>query len=439
MNSATTTSPILLFVHGTNFCKEIWRPIEHHLKELPLLNVLPDVHFVSIDLAYHGSNRDESIPVVVEKEVGIAKHPANNLVTLNTGIIIREVQRLRSMLALWNAEVQNPGTFGGLVLFEPYVHKPGPRDPKLERYIFNIAIKRKHRWETREAAETYFKNVKAFKTWHRERLACLLEGALVPEKEGSEAVVLACHPTIEAAAYSGERLWLGDEELSSLSCPVTFHSSDDTWLFDYDHFARLEQKWPHIYTNHPPMKNTTHNLIMEKPKACAKAIHADLKNLECFSLNLSYCKTRHALRRDESVLMDEVLRAILEFALLVTAIRNKMVMPTKSPLLLFVHGTNFCKRVWKPIENQLKKSPLLQHVEFASVELPFHGAKRDNSVRALVDEASLTVEHPAGNWVVRNTAEIHHEILQYQQQEVDSGFGRRPLIGVGHSIGAATL
>ncbi|ETP05572.1 hypothetical protein F441_17855 [Phytophthora nicotianae CJ01A1] len=299
MDETTTTAPILLFVHGTNFCKEIWRPIERHLKKLPLLELLPQIHFVSIDLAYHGSNRDESIPVVVNMEAGTAKHPANKLVTLNTEIILGEVQQLRAAFgerpivgighsagasALWNVEVRNPGTFSGLVLFEPYVHKGGPRDPKFERYIFNIAIKRKYRWETRGAAEAYVNNVKAFKTWDRESLACWLEGAIVPEKEGSNAVVLACHPTIEAAAYCGERLWLTDEELSSLPCLVTFHSSDDTWLFDYDHFAHLEQKWPQIYKNHPPMKDTTHNLIMEKPKACAEAIHEDLKELECFKL-----------------------------------------------------------------------------------------------------------------------------------------------------------
>ncbi|KAG2761289.1 hypothetical protein JG687_00006813 [Phytophthora cactorum] len=175
---STTTTPTLLFVHGTNFCKEIWRPIERHLKALPLLELLPQVHLVSIDLAYRGSNRDESMPVVVDKETGMAKHPANNLVTLSTDIILREVQRLRAKfgerpigdrsfsrcVSTLECRSANPGTFSGLVFFEPYVHKPGPRDPKFECYIFNIAIKRKYRWETREAAETYFKNVKASKT-----------------------------------------------------------------------------------------------------------------------------------------------------------------------------------------------------------------------------------------------------------------------------------
>ncbi|KAG6958672.1 hypothetical protein JG688_00010407 [Phytophthora aleatoria] len=125
---STTTTPTLLFVHGTNFCKEIWRPIERHLKALPLLELLPQVHFVSIDLAYRGSNRDESMPVVVDKETGMAKHPANNLVTLSTDIILREVQRLRAKFgerpivgighsagasALWNAEVQTPALLAG--------------------------------------------------------------------------------------------------------------------------------------------------------------------------------------------------------------------------------------------------------------------------------------------------------------------------------------
>ncbi|KAL3667232.1 hypothetical protein V7S43_007467 [Phytophthora oleae] len=187
-------------------------------------------------------------------------------------------------VALWNVEAKKPGTFGGLVCFEPFVEKPGTRDPKIQRYIFDLVLKRQHRWKTRQEAVDYFENVKGFATWDRESLASWLEGAVVPEQTGSEAVVLACNPIIEAAIYCGERLWLSDSEMGSVACPVAVHSSDDSWLFDPVFFAKIEKKWRRIYKNHPPMQNTTHNLIMEKPKECADAIHADLEKFAC-------CKT----------------------------------------------------------------------------------------------------------------------------------------------------
>ncbi|OWY93650.1 hypothetical protein PHMEG_00036877, partial [Phytophthora megakarya] len=179
-------------------------------------------------------------------------------------------------------EAKHPGTFGGLVFFEPFVEKPGTRDPKIQRYIFDLALKRQHRWDSRPAAAEYLENVKGFSTWDRECLAEWINGAIVSEKNGSDAVELACHPNIEAAIYCGERLWLSDSEMGRVACPVSLHSSDDTWLFDPGFFEGIEKKWPHIYKNHPPMKSTTHNLVMEKPTACAKAIHADLKGLDCF-------------------------------------------------------------------------------------------------------------------------------------------------------------
>ncbi|GMF65134.1 unnamed protein product [Phytophthora lilii] len=297
--TTTTTAPVLLFVHGSNFCKEIWKPIQRYIKELPLLQTLSDVEFVSIDLPYHGSKRDNSVSAVIDEEAITVDHPASQFITLNTDTIQREVQRLheafgkRSIVgvghsagatSLWNVEMLNPGTFAGLVLFEPFVENPEHRDPKTERYLFSFALKRQHRWASREAATKHFENVKAFATWDRECLAAWIEGGIVRENDESEAVVLALHPTIEAAIYCGERIWFSDSELLGVACPVTFHSSDDTWLFNHTYFTRLEQRWPHIYTNHPKMKSTTHNLIMEKPEACAKAIHTDLRKLNCFKV-----------------------------------------------------------------------------------------------------------------------------------------------------------
>ncbi|POM75437.1 Hypothetical protein PHPALM_7462 [Phytophthora palmivora] len=249
-------TPVLLFVHGTNFCKEIWRPIERHLKKLPLLRCMSDVHFESIDLPYHGSKRDDSVVAVVDEMTATVHHPASKFVTLSAEAVHREVQLLRikfgsrpivgighsmGAVALWNVEARAPGTFGGLVFFEPFVEEPGTREPKIQRYIFNLALKRQCRWDTRQAAVMYFENVKGFSTWDRECLTEWLDGAIVPEENGSDVVVLACNPNIEAAIYCGERLWLSESEMARVACPVTLHSSDNTWLFDPIFFAAVEK------------------------------------------------------------------------------------------------------------------------------------------------------------------------------------------------------
>ncbi|ETP05573.1 hypothetical protein F441_17856 [Phytophthora nicotianae CJ01A1] len=295
-----TKAPLLLFVHGTSFCKQIWKPIQHQLEKSPLSQ---RAQFTSMDLPYHGAKRDNSVRAVVDEVSASVRHPAGDWLARNSAEIYSEILQLyqedtesgferRSIIGighsvgaatLWNIEAQNPGTFAGLVLFEPIVEKPGTRDPKTQRFMFNTTLNREYRWPNYEAAVRYCEDFKGFASWDRESLKGWREGAIVPEQDGSESVVLACHPTIEASIYCQNWLWLSDHELAKISCPVSFYGGARSKVFAHDYFEKLEQRWPWIYTNHFPMENTSHNLVMENPKACARAILDSIKILDCFN------------------------------------------------------------------------------------------------------------------------------------------------------------
>ncbi|KAI9998889.1 hypothetical protein PInf_003549 [Phytophthora infestans] len=296
----STKSPLVLFLHGTNFCKQVWKPIENQLKKSPLLQ---HVEFASVELPFHGAKRDNSVRALVDEASVTVDHPAGNWVVRNTAEIHREILQSRQQevdsgferrpligvghsvgaATLWNVEAQHPGTFDGLVLFEPIVENPGTRDPKAQQFMFNTTLNREYRWPNYDAAVHFCENFKGFASWDRESLKRWIEGAIVPVQDGSEAVALACHPTIEASIYCNEWLWLSNQELGAISCPVFFHGGGRSKLFAHEYFAKLEQRWPNIYTSHSPLENLSHNLVMENPKVCANVIIDDLNTLDSYN------------------------------------------------------------------------------------------------------------------------------------------------------------
>ncbi|RLN48040.1 hypothetical protein BBJ28_00027078 [Nothophytophthora sp. Chile5] len=78
---ATTKAPVLLFAHGAGFCKEIWEPIIHRMQQSPLLQRSFGVEFVSLDLPYHGTKRDDSEPADIDVERPHQEQEHNSCVT----------------------------------------------------------------------------------------------------------------------------------------------------------------------------------------------------------------------------------------------------------------------------------------------------------------------------------------------------------------------
>jgi pimeloyl-ACP methyl ester carboxylesterase len=111
--------------------------------------------------------------------------------------------------------------------------------------------------------------------------------------------------------------------------------------------------------------------------------------------------------------------------------------------LLFCHGTSFCKEIWSPIIQRVQRAPLLRRatagVDIVTFNYPYHGEKRDVSQPAtlfLDDPTSPRVHHEAMDWSKWSIPEVQRQVRLLQDK---AGSARTPLIGIGHSMGAASL
>ncbi|KAE9283695.1 hypothetical protein PF001_g22731 [Phytophthora fragariae] len=225
-------STTLLFAHGGGFCKDTWEPIIRRLRDSSLLQTV-STRFVSFDFKYHGSNRDESVAPQINLEDPRGPrvhHPATDLTAWTSADVLQQARALKNesvdtsligiahsmgASAMWNTEVQHPGTFDGLVLFEPNSPRP-----------------------SRAAAEKYLRKLKNFAAWDRESLDAYMKGGLV-EDAATGTTVLACSPGIEAALYSHTWLDLTDQQLAQPQCKICFHYGTRTKMFLPSSFKEL--------------------------------------------------------------------------------------------------------------------------------------------------------------------------------------------------------
>lgn len=153
----------LLFVHGAGFCRQVWEPLIRRLRASPLLGG-DGVSFVAIDLPYHGVNHDDSVPARVLYENGSQErprvsHPGNDWVSWSSAAVYKvalELRRPESVVigighsmgaaALWKAESAHPGTFHGLVLFEPIYGPPRGGDSRQLDFMVDITLQRASEW-----------------------------------------------------------------------------------------------------------------------------------------------------------------------------------------------------------------------------------------------------------------------------------------------------
>ncbi|CEG48659.1 uncharacterized protein PHALS_06470 [Plasmopara halstedii] len=301
----STTKVTLLFAHGGGFCKETWDPIIRRLKESQAgQNV--ETEFVTFDFPYHGSKRDPAAKEMLKVDLSKPNAPRvwnekHDLIKWTIAAVQEQVTKWKDIImcensggrekhkligighsmgseGLWATEVAHPGTFDGLILFEPVLIQNAPENDYLIDFLVSLTLKRQASWPSRAAAEEYFYNLKNFAKWDRETLAGYMKGGLVEEEDGT--VTLACHPNIEASLYCQPPLWLTDDELQQPKCPITFHWGTRSKLWFGDRFNALESKLPHLYKVREPMEGNSHVLVLENPALSAEKIAHDLAELK---------------------------------------------------------------------------------------------------------------------------------------------------------------
>lgn len=164
----------LLFAHGSGFCKEIWDPIIRRVQASSLLRKHAATavdqqqsppRCVTFDFPFHGTKRDESVAATVHSENPASlrvSHTGNQWVEWSSQEVYEQVQKLGvkkapligighslGAVALWNTEVKHPGTFDGLILFEPIYALHSAADIKSIDFLTAITLQRESKWYVR--------------------------------------------------------------------------------------------------------------------------------------------------------------------------------------------------------------------------------------------------------------------------------------------------
>ncbi|GLD92640.1 hypothetical protein PINS_up001219 [Pythium insidiosum] len=300
----------LLFAHGGGFCGKIWEPITRRLAASALLQRTP-AEMITFDFPYHGARRDVSQPATLRVENTPhprVQHVAGSTLTKWTQEEVeRQVRKIRAdkrnervpligighsmgACGLWTTEIKHPGTFAGLILFEP-VHNVNvhPDSDATIDFLVSITLPRKWTWDTFEEAQAELLATRNFARFHPESLQAYIDGAVVksdgaPNPLGEDKhYVLSCHPHIECSLYGGPQPTLTREDLARVQCPTTFQYGSRSQLFFRQYIQPHIDAFPGTYRIADPVENTTHALVMEDPDTVVTRILSALEELPPFA------------------------------------------------------------------------------------------------------------------------------------------------------------
>ncbi|MFQ5522274.1 MAG: alpha/beta fold hydrolase [Acidimicrobiia bacterium] len=235
------------FAHGTGFCGGVWRPV---------IDVLENIPCVAWDFAGHGSGPPLEFPVdwrIFAEQVLAETEPGGIGVGHSMG-----------SAALVMAQLLDPDRFRFLVLVEPII-LPGPPQP-LEHPVIDVAVKRRRRFKSREAARAVFAEKEPFSGWHPSALDGYLECGLV----GDGPVELACPPELEAEIFRASTNHDTWDRLGEVEIPVLILAGDEGDPLPPDLFRAQAAQFPRAGVEIVP--GVGHFLPMEKPELVAERV-----------------------------------------------------------------------------------------------------------------------------------------------------------------------
>lgn len=180
------------------------------------------------------------------------------------------------------AEIERPGTFAALFLFEPACWElsskfaEGQLALRNERLLSDLAMRRKTHFPSREAVLENWKQKLPFNHFDIEALALLVEHSFAPQAGDCQQVALVCDAKrVEAYGYIIITYLAGAtfDRLSEVTCPVAVARGTGGWPTDF-----LMNLMPHVAARLPrshliTLEGLHHFGPLEAPKRLAEATY----------------------------------------------------------------------------------------------------------------------------------------------------------------------
>jgi pimeloyl-ACP methyl ester carboxylesterase len=254
--------PPLMFAHGTGFHGLVWKPVADQLTD----------HFRcwAIDLRGHGDSAIPSGDPMDWAEFG--RDVATAAEEIGGSGEITGVGHSLGGTALVMAELQTPGLFNQLYLYEPAIRRHlgqvSSEQVALQEFFVNAARARRSSFPSRDAALANFARKKPMSQFQAAALAAYVDHGFADSADG-DGVELKCAPSTESSCYAnGFRHNIADR-LSGVGCPVTLMRGSATSVDQRDSIAEIA---PDLKTSVLVLDGAGHCGPMEQPARFAREV-----------------------------------------------------------------------------------------------------------------------------------------------------------------------
>jgi pimeloyl-ACP methyl ester carboxylesterase len=257
--------PLLVFAHATGMHGWIWKPVVDHL--------LGRARCVTVDLRGHG---DSPLPEGYDLNwEGFGRDVLKAVAALGDGDVIGVGHSLGGA-AMLMAELEAPGTFRQLFLYEPAVHANADDvelgSPLLlaQDAMVQAASRRRASFPSRADALANFVSKAPMAQFQASVLGIYVEhGFTDREGDPENAVELKCLPETEARVYAESYNHDAAQRLPELRCPVVLATGDET---DPIQRSAVNALAGQIGTTPVILHGVDHFGPMQQPKQFAAAI-----------------------------------------------------------------------------------------------------------------------------------------------------------------------
>jgi len=215
--------PTLLFAHATGMHGWVWRPVADRLVD--------GAHCVAIDLRGHG---DSALPAGFDLSwAGFG----SDVLAVARDLDVRNLIGVGHSLggaALLIAELEAPGTFAHLFLYEPAVHVDSRADSKdmvsaLRDAMVEMTRRRRADFPSLDDALANYAGKAPMAQFHAEVLgAYVSHGFSDHDDDGGHHVTLKCSPDTEARIYAGTSDHDTASRLRAITCRVTLATGSES-------------------------------------------------------------------------------------------------------------------------------------------------------------------------------------------------------------------